>query len=66
MIRENPRETSSGGVRVYFTIEGIHSLRTRLQDAGISVSAVVERGRGKFLDFSDPDGNRLGLFEPNR
>ncbi len=66
LIRENPREASSGGARIYFTVERIRSMRSRLHDSGVSVSALINDAQGESFDFSDPDGNRLGLFEPSK
>lgn len=65
VLKEHPRAVSSGGIRLYFTVNRISSLRTRLFDAGVPVSAITENRAGKTVDFSDPDGNRLGLFEPS-
>lgn len=64
VILENSREASSGGARIFFTVDRIEYLRNKLKDAGISTSTIYKRGAAKYVDFSDPDGNRLGLVQP--
>lgn len=65
VVKEHPRAVSSGGIRLYFTVNRIGSVRTKLFDAGVPVSAITENKSGKTVDFSDANGNRLGLFEPS-
>lgn len=65
VIRENPREASAGGARLYFTVDRISYLRDRLFEAKVPVASIEETEMGRMVDFSDPDGNRLGLFRPS-
>jgi catechol 2,3-dioxygenase-like lactoylglutathione lyase family enzyme len=64
ILQEAPDQVGAGGVRVYFTVAGIAAARERLLDAGVECSPVHDLGDFTIVNFADPDGNRLALFEP--
>jgi catechol 2,3-dioxygenase-like lactoylglutathione lyase family enzyme len=57
-------EVRPGGT-VAFTVEDLETARTALSAHGVSLGhqGGGERGEPRFVEFADPDGNALALFE---
>jgi lactoylglutathione lyase len=58
-------ELGSGTVRLNFEVEGIDAAAERLRAAGVEVSEVEHESWGSACALVDPDGYRVGLFEPS-
>lgn len=56
------------GARVFFEVDDLDAERGRLEKAGIRLRGeIVElEGAGRDLEFEDPDGHVLELWEPPR
>jgi catechol 2,3-dioxygenase-like lactoylglutathione lyase family enzyme len=57
-------ELGSGTVRLNFEVAGIDAAAERLRAAGVEVGAVERESWGSACVVADPDGYRIGLFEP--
>jgi catechol 2,3-dioxygenase-like lactoylglutathione lyase family enzyme len=64
VIQHDADRADEGGARIYFTIDDLEDLQQKVRAAGINASDVHEYDGFRTVDFTDPDGNRLGLFEP--
>jgi catechol 2,3-dioxygenase-like lactoylglutathione lyase family enzyme len=49
---------------INFRVADIHSLVANLRDEGVQVDKIDESEFGKFCWVSDPEGNRVELWEP--
>jgi catechol 2,3-dioxygenase-like lactoylglutathione lyase family enzyme len=67
-IGEGITEAAPGSVQgVQMVVSDINAARAELVDRGVEVSEVQEFPWGKFVFFSDPDGNRWSVQEiPSR
>lgn len=65
ILQEDPAQAGPGGPRLYFTVADIAGVRERLRAAGVTCSQVHDLGDFTVVNFTDPDGNRLGLFAPD-
>lgn len=55
----------TNGFMVNFRVQDLHAMLAQLRDAGCDVAdAVEESDFGKFGWVSDPEGNRVELWEP--
>jgi predicted enzyme related to lactoylglutathione lyase len=60
-------DTPPGSIRgVLLVVDDAAAAHAELVARGIEVSAVEEQPWGRFVHFSDPDGNRFSLQEPIR
>ena len=55
-----------GSVGISFTVGDVDEAATRLRETGVEVSDIGHYGWGSRCEFVDPDGYRLGLFQPPR
>ena len=63
------RRSDGGGERQWFLefkVDNIEAAAKELGARGVEVSAINERWWGKDAGFTDPEGNRLELEEPDR
>jgi catechol 2,3-dioxygenase-like lactoylglutathione lyase family enzyme len=65
IIQASPDKVQPGGARLYFTVVDARGLRDELIGKGVACDAAQDLGFGVFVDFTDPDGNRLALFQPS-
>lgn len=56
----------SAGVKLFFEVEDLDAERQRLAQEGVRLHGEVRvlPGAGRHLDFEDPDGHILQLWEP--
>ena len=66
IMQEDVSQTSSGGIRIYFTVNEISLIRNKMLEANILCSSIKDFGDFKLMDFSDYDGNKFGLMEPSK
>jgi predicted enzyme related to lactoylglutathione lyase len=66
IIQESGKEVKPGGIRVYFTVGNIESLRDEMIKNHITCSELLCLDDFKLLNFTDEDGNRFGLMEPSQ
>ena len=64
IIQEDESQVKPGGIRLYFTVSNIESLREELIKNKIACGEVQDCGDFKLINFSDKDGNRFGLMQP--
>ncbi len=59
------RQTPGGWNRVVLKVENLPDCIAALEDAGVKLRNAMEVGpAGRQIQFEDPDGNPLELFEP--
>lgn len=65
---EGPSAPSSSGAKLLLEVESLDAARRRLDEAGAQVRGEVQEvpQAGRYLDFQDPDGHVLQLWEPPR
>jgi predicted enzyme related to lactoylglutathione lyase len=57
-------EVPASGFVLRFGVDDVEAERTRLLDLGVEIGDVNRvEGLVAFCEFSDPDGNRLSLYE---
>jgi catechol 2,3-dioxygenase-like lactoylglutathione lyase family enzyme len=61
--RERLHNTAREAVELCFIVDDVARERARLEGAGIACDPVIEEGWGRYSAFSDPEGNRLQLFQ---
>ena len=50
---------------INFRVADLHSLLARLRDEGVEVDPKIDESEfGKFSSVTDPEGNRVELWEP--
>jgi predicted enzyme related to lactoylglutathione lyase len=60
-------DAAPGSIRgLQLVVDGIDAARAELVERGVDVSEVEEFPWGKFVFFSDPDGNRWAVQDPGR
>jgi predicted enzyme related to lactoylglutathione lyase len=60
-------DTPPGSIRgVLLVVDDAEAARSDLIARGIDVSEIVEQPWGRFVHFSDPDGNSFSLQQPIR
>jgi catechol 2,3-dioxygenase-like lactoylglutathione lyase family enzyme len=64
IIQESTQKATGGGFILYFTVPAIENICKDLADNGVTCSDIYESDEFRITEFKDPDGNRLGLFEP--
>jgi hypothetical protein len=64
IIQEDRSQVKPGGIRLYFTVSNIEILSEELVKDKIACTEIKNYGDFKLVDFTDEDGNRLGLMEP--
>jgi catechol 2,3-dioxygenase-like lactoylglutathione lyase family enzyme len=57
------RGTNRDAVQLAFLVDDAASERERLTAAGVRCDPLVEEGWGRYTSFTDPEGNRLQLFQ---
>ncbi|MGA5302819.1 VOC family protein [Nucisporomicrobium flavum] len=61
VIGEGVTEKVPGSQEIQVVVADADAARGQLTDAGVEASAVDEQPWGRFVHFSDPDGNRWSL-----
>jgi catechol 2,3-dioxygenase-like lactoylglutathione lyase family enzyme len=64
IIEQNPERVSNGGFRPHFTVPDVTKIRDALLEAGIGCSEVEDYGMFHHVTLSDPDGQMIGLLQP--
>jgi predicted enzyme related to lactoylglutathione lyase len=60
-------DAAPGSIRgLQLVVDGIDAARAELVERGVDVSEVEEFPWGKFVFFSDPDGNRWAVQDAGR
>lgn len=58
VLSETDRKGGAGGVPI-FRAADLDAARASLARAGVAVSQVLSHGKVRWIEFHDPDGNRL-------
>ena len=63
VLQEGKTGGASGGIRIYFSVTNIEVELNELRENGVACTAIRKYPDCLIVDFSDPDGNRLGIIE---
>ena len=64
IIEQDPERVANGGFCPHFTVQDVHQLRDTLLEAGIACSEIEDYGMFYHVTLTDPDGQMIGLLEP--
>lgn len=57
------RDSNRDAVQLCFIVDDAQQERERLQEQGVECDPLVTESWGRYMSFSDPEGNRLQVFE---
>jgi len=65
-FHKGDKPIDGGDIRIFFTVRDIQKAAAFLRSHNVAVSSVRElpEHKGWVVDFEDPWGNKLGLFQP--